>query len=149
MSKIVDITKAYCYCLVVQITDTHVGCLFCWGNMAVYYSEEIEKDALRTATGSTSNSLHDLRVLYYQSQTGLTTTSEYDLTRAFLLANTTGLTGIISNSDLWRAYLLGRGISNQVSLNDMLNDFYTGVGFGGGTAGTPMGIFPLQFTYAS
>ena len=101
--------------------------------MAVVYEDEQERASLQASTGSTQFSLHDLRVAYYQGKIGTLWTQENDLVREYLIEQL-GITGVRSLTDLWRLFLISKGITNQVSLGDMMRSFFSTGGFGSGSS---------------
>lgn len=90
--------------------------------MAITYINQSEQDYIRNATGSTLYSLSDLRKLFYTQGT-LGLLSNNDGIRAYLQSQT-GST-LFSIVDLWRLFLVSEGIANQVSLGDMLKEYWT------------------------
>jgi len=89
-------------------------------------TNQLEKEELKKFV-TTSDYLNDIRLAYYGSKTTFSSLSPLDKERAFL-KKVTGAT-FDSLHDLWRQYLLAKGVTNVLSLGDMKREFYQYVGF--------------------
>ena len=105
----------------VPATSIGAGLSITSGDYEVYERAEYQQNL-----NSSLSSLNDLRRLYFSSK-GYTYLSVNDNVRAFLVEQT-GLSASHSINDLWRAYAVKQGVTNQVSLSDMLKTLFNSIG---------------------
>ena len=87
------------------------------------YLNQIERECLQEQTGSTVDSLADLRRLFYKDQTGDTSVSVNDLIRSYLKSETSSTKDDLN--DLWRIFCIDNGITEVISLGDMMKQLWS------------------------
>lgn len=96
-------------------------------DMPQYNLAELEYSAYAEQTGLSGISLPEQKVTFYNAQNGTTYANWVDAEVHYLRTQTGATTSNLQ--ELWKIFLVSKGIPDMGSLTEMLYQFFLGVGF--------------------